>query len=1098
MPTKLSRYCLGVMEAAWLAAVSIVPIFFNIYSSRIFEPDKITILRSLALLTLTAWIVKLIEVGGVKWKRQSQDISFIKYLWNYPMIAPVIGLILIYIIATIFSVTPFNSFFGSYQRLQGTYTSFSYLVIFFSLITNLRSRNQINRLVTAVILASLPVSLYGLLQRYHIDPIPWGGNVSIRIASNMGNSIFVAAYLIMVFPLTIGRIVEAFKEIINENEQEGGSSVKVIKQVIKATIYVFIGALELIAIYMSGSRGPLLGLMAAVYFLVLLLSIYWRKRWLTFTIIGLALFGAAFLTVFNIRNGPLDALKSSPAIGRFGLLLDPESNSALVRQYIWEGTVKLVGIHDPLKFPDGGSDPFNFLRPIIGYGPESMYVAYNQYYQPELGQVEKRNASPDRAHNETWDSIVITGFAGLLVYLSIFSSVFYYGLKWQGLIKTIRNKIFFIVCLIGGGVLGAISLIILKGIEFLGVGLPFGMIIGLVVYLTIYALFSSSQNGEYKQDNPYSLMLIFLFGAIVGHFVEINFGIAIVATRTLFWTYTGVLLVIGYILPKVNSVDAQIQSMDTTDQIKKPYVDKKKDRYGSSKQRHKVNRNLRPLIGDKPDWIRFSLVGAVIIGLIIATLGYDFVTNSGHSTSPMLIIINSVTQLSNEDNASSLGILALVLTTLVVGVFLFSTENNENYDLHTWLQALGLMSVASLVIGFLFWLVHAVSLATLASFTPSNQNEVITQVNSIGSLLTRYYIYVFLIIILVAFLLPDEWPYRSNSNIPINIVVVPIALIILFLLTNISNLKVIHADITFKMAEPFTKSSQWQVATYLYKRALELAPKEDHYYLFLGRSYLEQAKITDTTTDQDNLILQAEKDLKVAQSINPLNTDHTANLARLYSWWAGKATTATTHNERAQKASDYYQTSVTLSPNNSTLWDEWAVLFLQVIGQSQEALIRLQHALELDARYSFTQGLLGDYYLRIANSTEDITSKQQALQTATEYYLTAASVAKTSDQTSKASYLVALANVHIVMAGLEPQNIDRAQLQQAIDVLLESMDAGINKSDLWKVQEAVAKLYMQLGEKSLAQYYANKAFNGAPSSATDRIQDLITQTQTLP
>ena len=55
------------MEAAWLAAVIVVPVFFNIYSSRIFEPDKITLLRSLALIVLAAWLVKLIEEGGIRW-----------------------------------------------------------------------------------------------------------------------------------------------------------------------------------------------------------------------------------------------------------------------------------------------------------------------------------------------------------------------------------------------------------------------------------------------------------------------------------------------------------------------------------------------------------------------------------------------------------------------------------------------------------------------------------------------------------------------------------------------------------------------------------------------------------------------------------------------------------------------------------------------------------------------------------------------------------------------------------------------------------------------------------------------------------------------
>jgi hypothetical protein len=99
-----------------------------------------------------------------------------------------------------------------------------------------------------------------------------------------------------------------------------------------------------------------------------------------------------------------------------------------------------------ILFPDGTTDRFNILRPIIGYGPETMYVAYNQFYNPNLGQVEKRNASPDRAHNETWDSIVITGLAGLFVYLAIFSSIFYYGLKWLGLVRSKNNRILFFPC----------------------------------------------------------------------------------------------------------------------------------------------------------------------------------------------------------------------------------------------------------------------------------------------------------------------------------------------------------------------------------------------------------------------------------------------------------------------------------------------------------------------------------------------------------------------------------------------------------------------------------------------------------------------------
>ena len=221
MLTKLSKFCDGIMEAAWLVAIIAIPAFFNVYSSRIFEPDKLTILRSLALLILAAWIIKLLEGGRIRWERLQPDGSVIKSILRLPLIAPVIAMAIVYIISTIFSVTPRTSFWGSYQRLQGTYTTFSYLVIFAAMIGNLRRRVQVDRLITVAILTSFPISLYGVLQHYKIDPVPWGGDVSNRIAANLGNSIFVAAFLIMVLPLTIGRIVDAFRSILYEYSRGG-------------------------------------------------------------------------------------------------------------------------------------------------------------------------------------------------------------------------------------------------------------------------------------------------------------------------------------------------------------------------------------------------------------------------------------------------------------------------------------------------------------------------------------------------------------------------------------------------------------------------------------------------------------------------------------------------------------------------------------------------------------------------------------------------------------------------------------------------------------------------------------------------------------
>jgi uncharacterized membrane protein len=118
LSTKLSHYAEGVMEAAWLAAIVLTPLFFDKYSSRIFEPDKATLLRTLALFMLLAWCVKIMDqaFAGVKNRLEKPSI---KALVKIPLVLPILSLTSVYILATIFSVTPRISFWGSYQRLKG-------------------------------------------------------------------------------------------------------------------------------------------------------------------------------------------------------------------------------------------------------------------------------------------------------------------------------------------------------------------------------------------------------------------------------------------------------------------------------------------------------------------------------------------------------------------------------------------------------------------------------------------------------------------------------------------------------------------------------------------------------------------------------------------------------------------------------------------------------------------------------------------------------------------------------------------------------------------------------------------------------------------
>lgn len=627
--TKLSRWCEGIIEAGWLFALIVTPLFFNIHSDRVFEPDKLSLLRSIAVVMSVAWLVWFVD--GQRWR----DLS--RLSWRHersvlrtPLVLPTLLVVLSYLVSTIFSIAPRTSLWGSYQRMQGTYSTLSYIVIFALVLTFLRRREQLERLITLVIVVSIPISFYPMLQKFGHDPLPWGADVSRRVSGHMGNAIFIAAYLIMVFPLTAVRVIDSFSSILLDEELSW-------TDVVRASIYILTLALQLLAIYWSQSRGPLIGLGLGMFAFILLmlvllrelsrrdddgsqsigqsilwplvyvgltfgaliladiltpslggrnsflvwigiigllvLSIFilagsrrgWRWLWLSWILVvftvGLQLIIFNFSVQFpeQTSNTPLvgswgdtfEEWKRVPTIGRLGRMLDSSAGTSRVRILIWEGVVDLITPHDPLRAPTGEFDSLNALRPLIGYGPESMYVAYNRFYPPELALIEARNASPDRSHNETFDALVITGLFGFVAWQILYLSAFYYGFRQLGVVNSGRDRILLIALWILGGAVATAVAISSGGAVYFGVALPFGSILGLIVYLVYYALVGSRTESEnpYTQNN---VLMAGLIAVLVAFYVEIHFGIAIASTRTYSFIFMAVMVVLGTMLKADN------------------------------------------------------------------------------------------------------------------------------------------------------------------------------------------------------------------------------------------------------------------------------------------------------------------------------------------------------------------------------------------------------------------------------------------------------------------------------------------------------------------------------------------------------------------
>jgi tetratricopeptide (TPR) repeat protein len=1083
---RISRFAEGVLEACWLTALIVAPLYFNTYSSRVFEPDKIALVRSLALLALAAWAVKLIADGGPRFEHiKSANFRSLAGWREVPLLLPVAGLVVIYLIATLLSIAPNISLWGSYQRMQGLFSTFSYIVLFAALVANLRRRAQVERLITVVCVTSLPVSVYAILQRYQLDPLPWGGDTVERVTGHMGNAIFIAAYLIMSALAVLGRVVTSFRAVMLNADH-------LVVNTFRAAIYIFIFAVNLVAIWFSQSRGPQLGLLAGLFFFFVLLALYYRLRWLVLTTVGVGVALAAFLVVLNLPNGPLAGLAETRGLNRLAQVFDEvqgRTGTGRVRVLIWSGVVEMMMPHPPLETPEGQPDFWNPIRPLIGYGPEAMLIAYNRFYPPELGQLEARNASPDRSHNETFDALAFTGLIGLIIHLSLFVSVFYYSLKWLGLIDSPARRNVFMLLVLGSGALTTVALVAWQGPQLFGVSLPFGMVLGLIAFLTLYALLPSAEKHVAELEPWRAVLLITLLGAILAHFTEIHFGIAIASTRTHFWIFLGALLVLGWVWPQLKASEAREAASPATTAAAPAAA---RGKSSSGRRRSSAAESARAVAG-RTDGLRTAApitpvaASANLLALLFTTLGFTFIINNQRATDAFSVIWNALTLLPRPTGVVevSLAILGLMLLTWLMGGVLVYTEEAQEATRsgRQWLEglgaSLGLGAAATLVV----WLIFGSTLAQAATATPRSVDEVVLQVSG---LIPMYYTLMLLGLLAWAWVLRPHVVANLRARAGgsalawVGYLGLPLAAIVLSVALN---MQVIVADVVYKVGQQFDERGNAPVAVELFRRALQLAPSQDFYYLFLGRAYLNASNQVEPA-QRDTYFQTAENELRRARALNPLNTDHTANLGRLNRQWALISQTPEAARERALKADEFYAQAVRLSPRNVGLWNEWGALKYQLLEDGAGAEEKLRQSLRLDDTFDQTYQFLGDLYVWQARRETDPARQKELFAQAEAVYQQGIAAAARGRSTSALGLQLGLANVYV----------STNQIQPAIDAYLKvaQINAGAGQ---WQVYRALAELYRQSGDNAQARNFGEQALAAAPEAEKANVQNWLS---TLP
>lgn len=329
-------------------------------------------------------------------EKRNEAISLLK---SSRLVWVLLGLVSVFGLATIFSLDPYFSFWGSPYRGDGFFNFALFVLFGIFCFLNIK-KDSWQRFWDFALLTGVLVSFVGIFQSLNLFNnflVSYG-----QASGTMGSSVSMGIYLVL-----LPFIAFAF------GLKTKGK---------KAIFYYFCALVFLLAINFSASRAAFLGIGMGSLFFALFYRLrknaqesYFNKIFLLKAVI-IVLFTAGIFAIFLAKDNQaiIDAMNKTPAGGIFYRVVTTVRNMSETKSFIpdtrfsaWQ--IGILAVKD---------------RPVLGYGPENFSIAFDGHFDPGLNQFGKLYWW-DRAHNIFLETAVNTGLLGLAIFIFLIVFIFW-------------------------------------------------------------------------------------------------------------------------------------------------------------------------------------------------------------------------------------------------------------------------------------------------------------------------------------------------------------------------------------------------------------------------------------------------------------------------------------------------------------------------------------------------------------------------------------------------------------------------------------------------------------------------------------------------
>ena len=361
------------------------------------------------------------------------------------------------ILAGIFGVDFYISFWSMFERMDGIFNFIHFIAFFILLRAIFNNETQWIKFLRIAIFASFTVTSYGIYQHLFVL------GAEERIYSTIGNPIYLASYLI---PHIFLGFYLLYFYLKNNFVSWTVYEIKKYFYSFWLWFYVVITGLNIWALFLTQTRGAILGFLAGLIISGILLIIFSQNKKKLIFLFILPILIITFYVIGLLWNSvPIERFKTS--------FINPDQTRILQ----WQTAYK------------------SFLeRPILGFGSGNYLIAQNKSYNPEI--LRFTGAKYDRAHNKILEIAVDSGIAGLISYLFIF------GITITLLFKRKKDEPFLLSILIG--------LFVAFFVQNIFIFDTHGSYLSLIISLAFISFLLNEKNSLTAKKMPSSILFVVL------------------------------------------------------------------------------------------------------------------------------------------------------------------------------------------------------------------------------------------------------------------------------------------------------------------------------------------------------------------------------------------------------------------------------------------------------------------------------------------------------------------------------------------------------------------------------------------------------------